>query len=278
MKSLYCALNLLLILCFSEGAAGASGKLLATPGVSTIEGSAGGGIVPWAQLAGYASRDELSASAFCGKVQVKDFHLRSCGLQANIYDRLEVSFADQVLTVEPLNLDIQQQIVGAKLRLYGDIVYSRWPQLSLGVQLKDLHDPEVAYSLGAREDSGTDIYLAASKLHLAGLMGYNVFWNVSLRSTDANQIGLLGFGADGRGRHIEIEAAAAVFLKPEIALGVEFRQKPTNLSVVENDWFDVFVAWFPAKSLNVTVAYVDLGAIANLKNQRGWYLSFTGNL
>ena len=33
----------------------ATGKLLATPGVSQIEVSAGGGLVPWAQLAGYAS-------------------------------------------------------------------------------------------------------------------------------------------------------------------------------------------------------------------------------
>jgi len=56
MKKIKCLLaGLLLATSFSSLAS--DGKLLATPGVSQIEGSGGGGIVPWAQLAGYASED-----------------------------------------------------------------------------------------------------------------------------------------------------------------------------------------------------------------------------
>ncbi|ALU44015.1 hypothetical protein AT705_14330 [Pseudoalteromonas rubra] len=47
-----------------------SGKLLATPGVSQVEGSAGGGIVPWAQLAGYASDEQWSLGGFCSRASV----------------------------------------------------------------------------------------------------------------------------------------------------------------------------------------------------------------
>src|SRR5438874_9832371 len=38
------------------------GRLLATGGATQIEGSAGGGIVPWAVLSGYATRSEEHTS------------------------------------------------------------------------------------------------------------------------------------------------------------------------------------------------------------------------
>ena len=50
----------LFIAVFSFGGIAGQGKLLGTPGVSQVEGSAGGGLVPWAQLAGYASDDEFA--------------------------------------------------------------------------------------------------------------------------------------------------------------------------------------------------------------------------
>ena len=47
----------LFIAVYSFSGIAGQGKLLGTPGVSQVEGSAGGGLVPWAQLAGYASED-----------------------------------------------------------------------------------------------------------------------------------------------------------------------------------------------------------------------------
>ena len=255
----------------------ANGKILATPGVSQVEGAGGGGLVPWAQLAGYATEDELAFSAFCTQANVKDFQLNACGGQINFYDRLEVSFAKQDFDVDPLSLTLSQEIIGLKLRLYGDLVYSTWPQVSLGIQHKSLTTSAVAFSLGAQDDTGTDVYLAASKLHLGLLAGYNVLWNISLRYTQANEMGLLGFGGTNGNGALQTEVSVAMLLNKHIAVGTEYRYKPDNLGLNEDDWKDIFVAWFPNKHLNFTLAYLDLGAIAAIPNQKGWYLSLAGS-
>ena len=263
-------------LAFASSGFAASGKLLATPGVSQVEGSAGGGIVPWAQLAGYASDDEIAINGFCSRADVSDYRLDVCGAQLNIYDRVEFSYAEQRFEVPALNTDIEQSITGAKVRLYGDIVYSKWPQLSLGVQHKSLDDGSIANLLGAKDTSGTDVYLAASKLHLGALAGYNWFWNTTFRYSDANQLGLLGFGGPDSDKELLFEASTAVFLTHQIAVGFEYREKSNNLGLGEQDWQDVFVAWFPNKYVSVTAAWLDLGSIAGAKDQTGWYLSVTG--
>ncbi len=255
----------------------ADGKLIATPGVSQIEGAAGGGLVPWAQLAGYASRDEIAVNAFASRGTVDDYSLDVYGAQLNLYDRLEFSLAEQEFHVESLNLNIRQRVLGAKMRLYGDIVYSRLPQVSMGIQYKKLHDPLVANLLGAEDDSGTDYYLAASKLHLGAIGGLNWLWNVTGRYTEANQIGLLGFGAEGEGYEWQLEASTALLLGRHIAVGVEYRNKPDNLGLQEDDWKSAFVAWVPNKTVSLTAGYIDLGEIAGIKDQDGLYLSIMGN-
>ncbi|CAH9054463.1 hypothetical protein PSECIP111951_01996 [Pseudoalteromonas holothuriae] len=254
----------------------AGGKLLATPGVSQIEGSAGGGIVPWAQLAGYASEDEWAMSGFCSRGNVKNYRLDVCGIQGNLFDRVELSYAEQNFDVPALKTTIKQKVSGAKVRLYGDIVYSTWPQLSFGMQHKSLKDGNVAKLLGANDTRGNDIYLAASKLHLGVFYGYNWFWNVTARYSEANQIGLLGFGGDKANKQWLLEASSAVFLSREIALGVEFREKPNNLGLGETHWRDIFIAWLPNKSVSITAAWLDLGSIAGVDRQTGWYVSITG--
>lgn len=254
----------------------ANGKLLATPGVSQIEGAAGGGLVPWAQLAGYATEDELAASAFCTHASVDDFQLNSCGVQTNFYDRVELSIAKQEFKVDPLSLTLKQSIFGAKVRVYGDLVYSKWPQVSVGVQHKKLDTHEVAYALGAKKDSGTDLYLAASKLHLGAVYGYNLLWNTTFRYTKANEIGLLGFDGPNNSSGLQTEFSVAVLLNSHLAIGTEYRHKPDNLGLKESNWKDIFIAWFPNKHVSITAAYIDLGTIAGLKNQHGWYLSLTG--
>ncbi len=273
-------LILIFILSFCSLQALANGKILATPGVSQIEGSAGGGLVPWAQLAGYASEDEIAISGFCSFVNVDDFALQSCGVQGNFYDRVELSFAEQTFDVDPLSLELQQKIYGAKVRLYGDLIYSKWPQVSFGVQHKVLETETVPFALGAKEKSGTDVYVAASKLHLGAVAGYNWLWNISLRRTSANQIGLLGFGGDAdRTAHKEswhVEASTAVLVNKSIAIGIEYRAKPDNLGLGEQDWKDIFIAWFPNKHISLTAAYVDLGSIAGFENQKGLYFSLMG--
>lgn len=275
MKKVKCLLLGLLLSSSFSGLA-SDGKLLATPGVSQIEGSGGGGIVPWAQLAGYASEDEFSANGFCSRADVTDYTLDVCGAQVNLFNRVELSYAQQRFDVPALDTEIEQSITGAKIRLYGDIVYSDWPQLSVGIQHKSLDDGAVATLVGAKDTSGTDYYLAASKLHLGAVGGLNWFWNVTTRYSEANQLGLLGYGGANDDAKILFEGSTAVFLSRSVAVGIEYRQKSNNLNLGEQDWKDLFVAWMPNKHVSVTAAYLDLGSIAGVSDQTGWYLSVTG--
>jgi hypothetical protein len=275
MKKVKCLLLGLLLSSSFSGLA-SDGKLLATPGVSQIEGSGGGGIVPWAQLAGYASEDEFSVNGFCSRADVTDYTLDVCGVQVNLFNRVELSYAQQRFDVPALDTEIEQSITGAKIRLYGDIVYSDWPQLSVGIQHKSLDDGAVATLVGAKDTSGTDYYLAASKLHLGAVGGLNWFWNVTTRYSEANQLGLLGYGGANDDAKILFEGSTAVFLSRSVAVGIEYRQKSNNLNLGEQDWKDLFVAWMPNKHVSVTAAYLDLGSIAGASDQTGWYLSVTG--
>ncbi|NVJ51212.1 MAG: DUF3034 family protein [Gammaproteobacteria bacterium] len=252
----------------------AKGKILATPGVSTFEGSAGGGLVPWAQLAGYDSEDEYSTTGFCTRAGLKDFDLSVCGVQLGLYDRIEMSAAKQSLGVQPLGLAIEQDIWGIKTRLYGDIIYSKWPQVSFGVQHKRLQDRAVAASLGVSQFSANDYYISASKLHLAAASGYHLFWNLTLRRTAAIETGFLGFSSDAQWQP---EVSAAAFLNHEFAIGMEYRTKPDELAIGESHWRDLFIAWFPNKQVNVTFAYLDFKQVAAIPQQNGWYLSLSGS-
>ena len=51
------------------------GRLLATGGATMIEGSAGGGIVPWAVMSGYGTREEWGGDVFATRVDTGDYRL-----------------------------------------------------------------------------------------------------------------------------------------------------------------------------------------------------------
>ncbi|MCC8614202.1 DUF3034 family protein [Xanthomonas euvesicatoria] len=258
------------------------GRLLATGGVSMIEGSSGGGIVPWATLSGYGTRDELGTVAFATHVDSGDYRLDVQGAALTVGNRLELSLARQRLDLgtlqDRLGLPwnaLGQDVFGAKVRVAGDLVYGHAPQVSLGVQYKRLRNGTLPLAIGARDDHGTDIYVSASRLLLQGAAGYQLLLNGTLRATRANQAGLLGFGGYRRNSYRLVpEVSAAVVLSPSWAVGVEYRDKPDNLGFArEQAWADAFVAWYPSKHVSLTAAFADLGDIATLADQRGPYLS-----
>ncbi|WP_249384082.1 DUF3034 family protein [Chitinivorax sp. B] len=256
-------------------------RLIATGGATQLEGAGGGGIVPWAVITGYAAHGEWGGTAFRTDIAIDDFNLQSIGLALAASDRLELSIARQRFgagDTVPGEV-IRQDIVGFKLRLLGDAIYDQdrwWPQLALGVQHKRNRDFQlIPKALGAKHDHGLDVYLAATKVHLAGLFGRNWLWNVTLRGTRANQMGILGFGGDRRDRMQWLpEVSMAVLLTDQLAVGGEYRRKPNNLSVYEEDAYsDGFISWWPSKQISFTVARARLGNVADKPNQRGWYLS-----
>lgn len=257
------------------GCLAADSKILATGGATQLEGQAGGGIVPWAVISGYGDHGEWGGAVAYTRVNVDDFGLDVGSVSIGILDRIELSYSRQSLDVKPLGIEIEQDIVGGKFRLAGDLIYNAMPLLTLGAQYKKNRDFLVPSLVGANDDSGVDLYLAGAKLWLGGLAGRNVFANGTLRYTEANQIGLLGFGSNGGSDYsLQFEGSAGIFLTRQIALGVEYRQKPDNLAAVkEDDWYDLWLAWFPNKRVSLVAAYSDLGSIAGLPDQSGWYLS-----
>jgi len=265
-------------------------RIWATGGVTSIEGSAGGGLVPWAMLGSYADDEEWGGTLALSRAEVDDYTLAVAGAGLNWNNRVEVTVARQTLDLDSLVFalkdgfgleqdELNQDIFGFKVRLAGDVLYSPWGQWSAGVQHKRQRDFTVPNAIGARDDSGTDVYVSGSKVFFAAVFGRNLLVNATVRGTRANQGGLLGFGGDlNNGYEVMAEGGVGVFINRQWLLGAEYRQKPDNLSFArEDDWWDVFIAWVPDRRLAVTAAFVNLGDVATLKDQQGVYLSLQGS-
>jgi len=258
------------------------GKLLLTGGVSTIEGSGGGGIATWATTTGYGEEDGIGANVHATFVDLPDYQFRTAGAAIGLWDRVELSAARQEFdtgeTGALLGLGqgftFTQDVIGVKVRLAGDAVYDQdtWmPQVAVGVQHKTNDQGAIIAAIGGEDDHGTEFYVAATKLFLA----QSVLVSGTVRYTNANQTGLLGFGGDANDdREARFEGSVGWLLSRNLVVGAEYRTKPDNLSFAsEDDWFDVYAAYAVNKHLSVTAAWADMGSIATFDDQRGLYLS-----
>jgi hypothetical protein len=258
------------------------GKLLLTGGVSAVEGSGGGGIATWAVTTGYGAEDGVGANLHATWINLPDYEFRSVGAAVGLWDRVELSIARQEFdtgaTGALLGLGkgftFTQDIVGLKVKVAGDAVYdsdSWMPQIAVGAQFKSNDQGAIIAAVGGRDDEGTDVYVAATKLFL----GQSLLVSGAVRWTNANQTGLLGYGGD-RNDDLEpqFEGSVGYLLSPNLVVGAEYRTKPDNLGFAkEDDWVDVYAAYALNKHLSVTAAWADLGSIATFEDQRGLYLS-----
>jgi hypothetical protein len=258
------------------------GKLDLTGGVTNVEGAGGGGLATWALITGDETRNGVGGEASATYVSLPDYQLRAYGAGVGFYDRLELTYERQEFdtgaTGAKLGLGkgftFDQNVVGAKLRLVGDAVYDQdsWlPQIAVGVQYKQNDKGAIVRAVGAKSDEGVDYYVAATKI----LLDDSLVLDGTVRLTEANQTGLLGFGGDGDNSYRpQFEGSAGYLVTRRLLVGAEYRTKPDNLRFAhESAWADVFAAYSLCRSLSVTVAYVDLGDIATFKNQRGAYVS-----
>lgn len=319
MKAQYqCLSALFLSLALTSLPSMAGSRLLATGGVSSFEGTAGGGITPWAMIAGYASGEEITATANIQVLDTGEYQLKTFGAAIGLYDRVEISVQRQTLDISAgvvsnvFNLltagaittapgiQINQDIVGLKVRLFGDAIYAQhwWQaQLSAGLQYKKNQDFDASLTLsdgtvplpntgvpmllGAVKDSGTDVYLTASRLWLGGAWGNNLLASVTARMTKANTFGLLGFeSATENSYQLEWEGSLAILPSPSTAVGFEWRTQSDKLGGLakEKTTTDFFIAYFPDKNWSLTAAYVDLGSLPFDVQAKGFYLTVTVNL
>jgi hypothetical protein len=294
------------------------GRLLVSGGITGFEGSAGGGITPWALIAGYGSFEQIQGTASLQTLNTGEYQLKTFGAAVGFYDRIEMSIQRQQLTVSSSvvgnvfnvltngiiknapGTDIEQDIFGVKVKLWGDAIFSEsiWaPQVSLGLQHKKnrdfntslaLADGSVPLSnkgvpqiLGAIDDSGTDIYLTATKYWLGFANGNNLLLNITARLSKANTFGLLGFASEEQQKSkLEWEGSIVITPSPETAIGVEWRTQSDRLGGLakEDTVTDIFIAYFPSKNWSITAAYVDLGNLPFDEKAQGFYLTITGNI
>ena len=292
-------------------------RLIASGGITGFEGTAGGGITPWAFIGGYTSKEEISYSANVQYLSLNDYSLTTAGAGISLFDRVEISVQRQRLDISAgltsnvfalltegavtnaNSATIEQDIVGAKVKLFGDGVFTQnsWvPQVAIGAQYKKNRDfdsslslpdgtvplPEIGVPLllGAKDDSGTDVYVSATKLWLGTPSGYNLLTNLTARYTKANVFGLLGFGTEENDNaKLEWEGSLALLISPTTAIGTEFRTQTNRLGGLaeEDTVVDAFIAYFPNKSISITAASVDLGNLPLQESSSGFYLSVNGN-
>lgn len=254
------------------------GKLLLTNGISSLEGTSGGGLTPWAVIAGNETSDGIGISAHGTLVELKDYDYQSAGAAIGWRDRVEISYAHQDFNTNEIGLALglgkdyafSQDVIGAKLKVAGDLVYDALPAIAVGVQYKKNNNAAIVRAIGAQHDEGVDYYATVSRLFLSR----SILLSGTARLTKANQLGILGFGGDKHDNYsLQFEGSAAWQLSRRLAIGGEYRSKPDNLGIArEDDWFDAFAAFAVNRHLTATVAYVDLGSIATVKKQRGVFV------
>ncbi|MEG3176553.1 DUF3034 family protein [Sphingomonas sp. RB3P16] len=262
------------------------GKLPLTGGVSTVEGSSGGGLATWSLIAGDETDAGIGGTAHATIVALPDFDLKSVGVAIGLRNRVELSYAHQMFDTRQAgatlgigrNFTFGQDVFGVKVRVVGDAVYDQdtlLPQISVGVQYKRAEKAAIIAAVGGKHAAGTDMVVSATKL----VLSKSLLLGGTVRFTKANQFGLLGFGGDqSDAYHAEFEGSAGVLVSPRILLGAEVRTKPDNLGFArEQAVYDMFAAWQVQRHVALMAAYTDLGDIATIKRQRGAFLSIQGN-
>jgi hypothetical protein len=263
-----------------EGRTG--GKLRLTRGISTVEGQGGGGLTPWALITGDETNRGIGATAHVTGVQLPDYSFLSYGAAVGLFDRVELSWTREEFDTQDVGAALglgkgftfDQDVYGAKARLFGDAVYDQdtWvPQVAIGATYKKNDRGAVVRAIGADSDTGWETYASATKI----LLDSNLLINGTLRWTNANQTGLLGFGHAGHDEHELVgEFSAGYLITKDIVVGGEYRMKPDKLAIAkEDDWIDLYAAWAITDNFTLTGAYADLGSIATFDKQRGLYLS-----
>lgn len=276
----------------ADGFLGDQGKLLLTAGFSTLEGAGGGALAPWAVITGYGSNDSYGANAHYTDLELDHGRLQSYGVGVGVFDRFEVSATrlNFNLTDSLGSFHIGENVYGAKLKLFGDAVYSQdsfLPQVAAGVEFKSNQgittmtmNPGVFVTrpeqLGAQDSNGVDFYVSATKIFLSE----SFLVNATVLSTKANQFGLAGFGGDlKKDDSVEFAGSAAYLVLRQLAVGAEYRSRPHDLRADdERGAWDAFVAWAPTRYASLVAGYASIGTIlapisGDHTNHQGAYLS-----
>lgn len=257
-------------------------RALGTSGLSSLEGSSGGGIASWATIGGYGSKKGVGMAFHYSYVNVTNYWDQNAGAILGLYDRVELSYSHNFFQTRGTGAllgigkgyQFDLDTGGIKVRLFGHLADKTLiPQFAIGAMYKHDGDNKVIHEVGAKSTDGADVYFAATKLYPS----IGLLINTTMRLTKGNQWGILGFGGDRNDSyHPQFEGSLGYLPSfiPGLVVGVEYRTKPRNQNFTpESNWFDVYASYFVNKHLNITAAYVSLGTIATFRNQTGVYFS-----
>ena len=255
------------------------GKLVLTDGVTSVEGSSGGGLATWALIAGNETDAGIGATAHVTLVTLPDFTLTSFGGAIGYRDRVEISYAHQDFDTRDFGATLglgrgytfSQDVVGVKLRLVGDAVYDQdrmLPQIAIGAQYKRANRGAVIAAVGGKASSGVDFYVSATKVILSQGIGARrqrpLDQGQPIRPARVRRRQIVGLSPASRGIGREIAQA-----QPAGRRRISHQARQSRLRPRGSTPMMLFAAWAVTRNVTLTAAYADLGSIATSRKQRG---------
>ncbi|MCP1272946.1 DUF3034 family protein [Gluconobacter albidus] len=257
-------------------------RAIGTGGMTSLEGSSGGGLASWATISGYGSDKSAGMAFHYSYVNLTNYWDQNVGASIGLFDRVELSYTHNFFQTRATGAKLgigngyqfDLDVAGAKVRLFGHVADNTLiPQVAVGAMYKHDSDGRIIHMVGSKHTDGADAYLAVTKL----FPKVGILIDTTVRFTKGNQWGIIGFGGDlDNSYHPQFEGSLGYLppFLPGLIVGVEYRTKPRNQRFTdESNWFDVYTSYFINKHLNITLAYVSLGTIATFKNQTGFYFS-----
>ena len=179
------------------------GKLRLTRGISTVEGQGGGGLTPWALITGDETDRGIGGTAHVTAVKLPDYSFLSYGVGVGLFDRFELTYTRQEFDTEDVGAALGWVRVSHSARMSG-AQRCAWPATRSTIRThgcrrsrsaqtgsRTIRAPSIS-AIGGSDDEGWEAYASATKI----LLDSSLLLNGTLRWTNANQTGLLGYGGN----------------------------------------------------------------------------------
>ena len=262
-----------------------------------LEGSGGVVLTEMAYLVNPAGADSENwygmPSLSLGALIANNKNANMATISETLFDRLELSYSFHRFDIGDWSSDtgihtthdnIYMHVLNARVAILneGDFDMDWLPALTAGFHYKNnirivplVRDAGIVpENAGLSDDDGEEYTLTATK-KISNLLPRDIYVSATARSTDAAQIGYLGFTHD---RRIVFEGYLAYCLLDNLIVGAEYRQKPDAYHSIpglverEDDWWSLAASYIVNENWNFTVAYANLGRMLN--HQEPWSVWF----
>ncbi len=255
-----------------------------------FEGVGGGGIVPGAHLVNPPQDGKgIGKPAVMQWAGIRgDTNFYTTGFAFSLLDRFELGYTRATLDYNRIRDDVKRLsgnlLDPGKDHIYMDIFHLKTlilkekeflPAFAVTAEFKfnetidDINNnlAQVLNTIGYDDDFGVDFDFSFSKI-IPNLIICPIFVHFNIRLTRAAQAGFFGFSSDYTANP---EISAGVLVRPDMAVGFEYRVKPDEYGSLalpgftckEDDMWDINFTYFPIERLSLSVAYCGFGNAAN---------------